>query len=336
MRNLLMMAAVILLFASLAFGQRTGEGSGGAERDYIQLLTGNGNETVGFDRTALIALANVYLKAIKDGNAKRIYTFTNPGLVKQLDGKEKTIKFIEKQLKEMKETFKLHSVELVNGEVTKQSGEPFNRLKIKVRTTSPMFGENQEIEGFLIPIPVFEKRSLYFLHTEEIPTSFHLLRCGSVVNKTKNTTGGGQDSGRGTGQGVGSGSGIGSGAGAGSESRSESSALNDSISNENTPPKRTKAKLIKKVKPEYPIEARVNNIQGTARLRLIVDEKGSVLSATPVTGLPCGLTQKAIEAAMQSKFTPAALNGKPYKTNIFLEFSFMLPDSYQTFEDFLR
>jgi protein TonB len=47
------------------------------------------------------------------------------------------------------------------------------------------------------------------------------------------------------------------------------------------------------------------------RLRILVDETGSVAKVSVITGLPAGLTDKAIEAVRKIRFKPAMKDGKP-------------------------
>jgi TonB family protein len=65
------------------------------------------------------------------------------------------------------------------------------------------------------------------------------------------------------------------------------------------------------VRPEYTREARAEKVQGVVRLRILVDETGSVAKVSVITGLPAGLTDKAIEAVRKIRFKPAMKDGKP-------------------------
>ncbi|HXG67891.1 MAG TPA: energy transducer TonB, partial [Blastocatellia bacterium] len=67
-------------------------------------------------------------------------------------------------------------------------------------------------------------------------------------------------------------------------------------------------------RPNYTEEARKNKIQGTVRARVLVGADGRVQNVTILRGLPDGLNEEAVRAAMQMRFTPATKNGRavPY------------------------
>ena len=69
--------------------------------------------------------------------------------------------------------------------------------------------------------------------------------------------------------------------------------------------------ILKKPTPSYPREARKNNTRGYVILRAILGADGAVRHIEVLTGLPDGLSDRAIEAAKQVKFKPAIKDGKP-------------------------
>jgi TonB family protein len=69
--------------------------------------------------------------------------------------------------------------------------------------------------------------------------------------------------------------------------------------------------LLKRALPQYTEEARRNKVVGTVTLRILVDETGRVKDVRVTSGLPDGLTEKAIEAARKTEFKPAMKDGKP-------------------------
>src|SRR6185295_16355515 len=71
----------------------------------------------------------------------------------------------------------------------------------------------------------------------------------------------------------------------------------------------TKARLISKPEPQYTEEARKNQITGTVVLKCVFSSSGQVTSIKTVSGLPNGLTERAIAAARQIKFVPATKDG---------------------------
>ena len=69
-----------------------------------------------------------------------------------------------------------------------------------------------------------------------------------------------------------------------------------------------RAEVITKVQPVYPLVARTQRISGTVELDVEINEKGNVVSATPISG-PEPLRGAAEEAVLQWKFKPASFNG---------------------------
>jgi len=83
-----------------------------------------------------------------------------------------------------------------------------------------------------------------------------------------------------------------------------------------------KANIISKPEPQYTEEARKNQITGTVRLRLVLGSSGSVSGITPLSRLPDGLTEKAIEAARRISFTPAEKDGRKVSQYVTIEYNF--------------
>lgn len=152
-------------------------------------------------------------------------------------------------------------------------------------------------------------------------------------------TGGGVGTGRGTGVGSGFGTGEGSGSGSGSGSgngNGNGSGTGDGDNGRNRrvsdpppapppadPPGPTVGiKILSKPKPGYTDEARVNNVRGVVRVKVTFQSNGSVGAVSVVSGLPHGLTDKAIAAAKQIRFEPAQKNGKPQTQVKTVQFNF--------------
>lgn len=83
-----------------------------------------------------------------------------------------------------------------------------------------------------------------------------------------------------------------------------------------------KARILAKPEPPYTEWARKFSVTGTVRLRFILRPSGEVGNITPVTRLPHGLTQKAIEAARRVKFTPAMKDGRAVAQYVTFEYNF--------------
>jgi TonB family protein len=86
----------------------------------------------------------------------------------------------------------------------------------------------------------------------------------------------------------------------------------------------SKARLISKPEPQYTEDARKNQIVGTVVLKVVFASNGSVSNIRTVSGLPYGLTERAIAAARQIKFVPATKDGHPVSMWMQLEYNFNL------------
>jgi TonB family protein len=86
----------------------------------------------------------------------------------------------------------------------------------------------------------------------------------------------------------------------------------------------TKARLISKPEPQYTEDARKNQITGTVVLKVVFASSGQVTNIRTVSGLPYGLTERAIAAARQIKFTPATKDGHQVSMWMQLEYNFNL------------
>ncbi|MBO0800952.1 MAG: energy transducer TonB, partial [Blastocatellia bacterium] len=81
-------------------------------------------------------------------------------------------------------------------------------------------------------------------------------------------------------------------------------------------------KIINLEKAKYTEEARRNKVRGTVVLSVVFAADGRISDIRVVSGLPYGLTVKAIEAAQKIRFQPAVRNGKPVSVRGNLEFKF--------------
>lgn len=86
----------------------------------------------------------------------------------------------------------------------------------------------------------------------------------------------------------------------------------------------SKARVLSKPEPQYTEEARKNQVTGTVILRAVFSSTGQVTNIIARAGLPYGLTERAIAAARQIKFTPATKDGHPVSMYIQLEYNFNL------------
>ena len=85
------------------------------------------------------------------------------------------------------------------------------------------------------------------------------------------------------------------------------------------------ANAISKSQPKYPAAAKAAGVQGAVQVRVVVNEKGEVVTEDIVGGHPL-LAEAASEAAHQWKFQPTEMNGQPVKVQGILTFNFTLSD----------
>jgi TonB family protein len=83
-------------------------------------------------------------------------------------------------------------------------------------------------------------------------------------------------------------------------------------------------KITARPKAQYTEEARTREVQGIVRLKVVLLADGQVGEVTPLSRLPFGLTEQAIEAAKQIKFEPRKINGIAQTSVVTLEYSFTI------------
>lgn len=86
----------------------------------------------------------------------------------------------------------------------------------------------------------------------------------------------------------------------------------------------SKARVLDKPEPTYTEAARKNQITGTVVLRAVFSAGGSVTNIHAVSGLPDGLTERAIAAAKSIRFVPATKDGHPVSMWMELQYNFNL------------
>ena len=82
--------------------------------------------------------------------------------------------------------------------------------------------------------------------------------------------------------------------------------------------------VLSKPEPQYTEEARRNDITGTVVLRVVFSSAGEVVQIRAVRTLPYGLTERAIAAARQIRFSPALRDGRAVSVAMQLEYNFNL------------
>ena len=83
------------------------------------------------------------------------------------------------------------------------------------------------------------------------------------------------------------------------------------------------AKLVNRVQPVYPEEARKNRIQGTVRLHVILGKDGTVQQLEVMSGHPL-LQQASLDAVRQWRYQPTLLNGEPVEVDTTIDVIFTL------------
>lgn len=120
------------------------------------------------------------------------------------------------------------------------------------------------------------------------------------------SNGPGSGSGMGAGSGGGIGPGNGSGYGSGSGSGYSAGKFGAVVAGSGVVPPRA----IKRTPPQYTSEAYASKIEGAVVLQISVLASGQVRVLRVISGLPMGLTDKAIEAVQQWTFNPGRKDGQ--------------------------
>lgn len=85
-----------------------------------------------------------------------------------------------------------------------------------------------------------------------------------------------------------------------------------------------KAQLGMKPEPTYTEFARAHQVTGTVVLKVVFSSNGMVTNIQVISGLPDGLSERAIDAARKIKFIPAMKDGKYVSMWMQLEYNFNL------------
>jgi TonB family protein len=82
-------------------------------------------------------------------------------------------------------------------------------------------------------------------------------------------------------------------------------------------------KAVSLPKPSYPQEARARGYGGVVVVRVVIDENGKVIKAADLCGAVKSLAQASIDAALQARFTPTLLSGRPVKVTGTITYKFV-------------
>jgi len=91
-------------------------------------------------------------------------------------------------------------------------------------------------------------------------------------------------------------------------------------------PQTRKPKVIRRVEPVYPADARDKQIKGAVVLTMVVDREGNPQEIKIAKSLYPSMDQAAIEAARQMRFEPALKDGQPVSETLLVEFYFSTQD----------
>jgi TonB family protein len=83
-------------------------------------------------------------------------------------------------------------------------------------------------------------------------------------------------------------------------------------------------KILKKVPPAYPAEAKKEKVEGAVTLQVKIDETGKVTDATVSKSPDERLSKAAIDAVKQWEFEPGKVEGKPVKVKATITVNFRL------------
>lgn len=84
----------------------------------------------------------------------------------------------------------------------------------------------------------------------------------------------------------------------------------------------SKVKITYRPAPSFTEEARRNNVSGRVVLTAIMCQSGKVTDIQVIESLSSGMTEQAIKAARQTKFTPAEKDGHKVSQTIQIEYDF--------------
>lgn len=84
----------------------------------------------------------------------------------------------------------------------------------------------------------------------------------------------------------------------------------------------SKAKITSRSEPSFTEEARAHNVEGRVVLTAIMCRTGKITDVQVIESLPFGMTERAIQAARQIKFTPAEKDGQQVSQTIQIEYNF--------------
>jgi protein TonB len=82
-------------------------------------------------------------------------------------------------------------------------------------------------------------------------------------------------------------------------------------------------KLVSKVEPTYPKQAKKAHVQGTVRLEVVIGKNGEIQDIRLVSGDPV-LAKAAVEAVSEWRYQPVLLNGEAVEVVTEIDINFTL------------
>jgi TonB family protein len=82
-------------------------------------------------------------------------------------------------------------------------------------------------------------------------------------------------------------------------------------------------KVLKRVEPVYPAQAKAERVQGSVVLEIVVDTEGIVTQAEVTESVPL-LDKAAVAAVSQWKYTPTLLNNEPIEVILSVTLNFRM------------
>jgi protein TonB len=82
--------------------------------------------------------------------------------------------------------------------------------------------------------------------------------------------------------------------------------------------------LARRVPPEYPIDAKLNKIQGKVVLHAVISREGKVTEVSPISG-PQELISAAVKAVKAWQYRPYMSQGQPVQVETQIVVNFALP-----------
>src|SRR6184192_1353466 len=92
-------------------------------------------------------------------------------------------------------------------------------------------------------------------------------------------------------------------------------------------------RLVERVEPRYPEQARREGAVGTVLVLMVVDRDGKVSEAKIARGAGHGFDEAALEAARALRFEPATQDGTPISVQLNYEIHFQLTPELPTLRD---